>query len=55
MIFELKPEKGAYISAPVLELNNIYDNPHTATLKWVNYDNFVSKKTEIIDGEEITI
>ena len=55
VIFELKPEKGAYISAPVLELNNIYDNPHTATLKWANYDNFVSKKTEIIDGEEITI
>ena len=55
VIFELKPEKGAYISAPVLELNNIYDNPHTATLKWANYDNFVSKKTEIINGEEITI
>lgn len=55
VIFELKPEKGAYISAPVLELNNIYDNSHTATLKWANYDNFVSKKTEIIDGEEITI
>lgn len=51
VIFELKPEKGAYISAPVLELNNIYE----ATLKWANYDNFVSKKTEIIDGEEITI
>lgn len=55
VIFELKPEKGAYISAPVLELNNIYDNSHTATLKWANYDNFVFKKTEIIDGEEITI
>lgn len=55
VIFELKPEKGAYISAPVLELNNIYDNPHTATLKWANYDDFISKRTKIIDGEEITI
>lgn len=52
--FELKPEKGFYISAPpIFELDNLQNK--TIILKWKNSEDFIFEQTEIVYGEEVTV